>query len=108
MVLLVGSLAYRRSHRFRYITKTILYFGCLALSSFAGMLAAPVLSLFGLGGYSNYFVGQITKRIVPLVTGIKVVVQGREHLWACRPCVFIANHQARLDMLAMYVTLQIH
>ena len=36
------------------------------------------------------------------VAGIDVdIVEGREHLWAHRPCVFVFNHRSNLDSLIM-------
>lgn len=36
------------------------------------------------------------------VAGIEVdIVEGREHLWAHRPCVFVFNHRSNLDSLIM-------
>jgi putative phosphoserine phosphatase/1-acylglycerol-3-phosphate O-acyltransferase len=35
------------------------------------------------------------------VLGVKVEVQGEDHLWSHRPCVFIINHQSKFDMFLM-------
>jgi putative phosphoserine phosphatase/1-acylglycerol-3-phosphate O-acyltransferase len=35
------------------------------------------------------------------LAGIKLRVEGREHLWSSRPAVFIANHQSALDLAVM-------
>ncbi|MGQ0503513.1 MAG: HAD-IB family hydrolase [Panacagrimonas sp.] len=32
------------------------------------------------------------------ILGVTVDVQGEEHLWSSRPCVFIINHQSKFDM----------
>ena len=53
-----------------------------------------------------------TRRAVDLITsvasdaalavvGVDVEVIGEEHLWAQRPCVFIINHQSKIDMFLM-------
>ena len=36
------------------------------------------------------------------VAGIDVdVVEGAEHLWSARPCVFVFNHQSKLDVIVL-------
>ena len=35
------------------------------------------------------------------LAGIDVTVQGVEHLWAARPCVFVFNHQSNIDVPLM-------
>ena len=100
---LIVLAAYRRSHKVRYVIRTVLYFLALSLSSFAGMLAAPPLFLLGLGRYSNYLVGLVARALIPTLTGTRVRVLGKHHLTSHRPCVFVANHQSRLDMFAMCV-----
>src|SRR5215218_1138865 len=35
------------------------------------------------------------------LAGIDVTVQGAEHLWAARPCVFVFNHQSNIDVPLM-------
>jgi putative phosphoserine phosphatase/1-acylglycerol-3-phosphate O-acyltransferase len=53
-----------------------------------------------------------TRRAVDLITsvasdaalavlGVDVDVIGEEHLWSNRPCVFIINHQSKIDMFLM-------
>ena len=53
-----------------------------------------------------------TRRAVDLITsvssdaalavlGVDVEVVGEEHLWSQRPCVFIINHQSKIDMFLM-------
>jgi putative phosphoserine phosphatase/1-acylglycerol-3-phosphate O-acyltransferase len=36
------------------------------------------------------------------IAGVDVhIVRGREHLWSSRPCVFVFNHQSKLDTILM-------
>ncbi len=36
------------------------------------------------------------------LAGVNVdVIQGREHLWSARPCVFVFNHQSKLDPIVL-------
>ncbi len=36
------------------------------------------------------------------LAGVKVqIVRGREHLWSARPCVFVFNHQSKLDPILL-------
>jgi hypothetical protein len=102
VISLVCLAAYRRSQRVRYLVRTALYFLALALSSLTGMIVAPPLFLLGLGRFSNYVVGLTARVLIPTLTGTRVRVIGRHHLESHRPCVFVANHQARLDMFTMY------
>jgi len=40
------------------------------------------------------------------IAGIKLRVEGREHLWSSRPAVFITNHQSALDLAIMIKLVQ--
>lgn len=104
-LILITLSAYKKSPKFKYFIKTILYFLGLGIASVAGISLSPLFYLLGSGIHCNYFVGKITQVLIPILTGIKVKVKGKEHLNMDRPCVFIANHQARLDLAVLADTI---
>lgn len=73
-------------------------------AGFYGSFAAAFAAGLGLGALNGS-----REQVVELTTGIGAdlglavagvevdVVEGSEHLWAHRPCVFVFNHQSKLD-----------
>ena len=104
-LILITLYAYKKSHKFKFLIKTVLYFVGLGISSIAGISVSPLFYLLGSGIHCNYIVGKITQVLIPILTGIKVNVKGREHFNIDRPCVFIANHQSRLDLAVLAETI---
>jgi putative phosphoserine phosphatase / 1-acylglycerol-3-phosphate O-acyltransferase len=47
------------------------------------------------------FMASVSSDAALAILGIDVEVHGEEHLWAHRPCVFIINHQSKIDMFLM-------
>lgn len=47
------------------------------------------------------FMSSVSSDAALAILGIDVEIQGEEHLWATRPCVFIINHQSKIDMFLM-------
>lgn len=47
------------------------------------------------------FITGVSADATMTILGVNVEVQGAEHLWAHRPCVFIINHQSKFDMFLM-------
>ena len=83
----------------REIARTVGFYG-----AFAG--AAGVGGSLGLLNRSRDTLLEITGGIGADVglalTGVKLnVVSGREHLWSARPCVFVFNHQSKLDPIVL-------
>jgi putative phosphoserine phosphatase/1-acylglycerol-3-phosphate O-acyltransferase len=73
-------------------------------SAFAG--AAGVGGSLGLLNRSRDTLLEITGGVGADVglalTGVRLnVVSGREHLWSSRPCVFVFNHQSKLDAIVI-------
>lgn len=70
------------------------------------MLIASILSfpiaIFRWGNVDNnrYF-GYIYGAVARWILGIKLVVQGEEHVKAHQPCIYTANHQSGIDMAVM-------
>jgi putative phosphoserine phosphatase/1-acylglycerol-3-phosphate O-acyltransferase len=66
-------------------------FGGFALGGAIGLLRRSRSTVLDLGGGIGADIGLA-------LAGVEVdVVRGREHLWSSRPCVFIFNHQSKLD-----------
>jgi putative phosphoserine phosphatase/1-acylglycerol-3-phosphate O-acyltransferase len=65
--------------------------GGFAVGGAIGLLRRSRSTVLDLGGGIGADIGLA-------LAGIEVdVVRGREHLWSSRPCVFIFNHQSKLD-----------
>jgi putative phosphoserine phosphatase/1-acylglycerol-3-phosphate O-acyltransferase len=66
-------------------------FGGFAVGGAIGLLRRSRSTVLDLGGGIGADIGLA-------LAGVEVdVVQGHEHLWSSRPCVFIFNHQSKLD-----------
>jgi putative phosphoserine phosphatase / 1-acylglycerol-3-phosphate O-acyltransferase len=66
-------------------------FGGFAVGGAIGLLRRSRSTVLDLGGAIGADIGLA-------LAGVDVdVLQGREHLWSSRPCVFIFNHQSKLD-----------
>jgi len=76
----------------RYYVRSIFYVCSLGFYSTLGFCAALPLSLMGRRYDVNYVVARTFYAIFSRLSGIKIVVEGEEHL-QMRPCVFIGNHQ---------------
>jgi putative phosphoserine phosphatase/1-acylglycerol-3-phosphate O-acyltransferase len=74
---------------------------------YAGMAAAAGAGL-GLGVLNRSrrtlvnITGTVGSDLGLSLAGVDVrVVRGREHLWSARPCVFVFNHQSKIDAILM-------
>jgi putative phosphoserine phosphatase/1-acylglycerol-3-phosphate O-acyltransferase len=66
-------------------------FGGFALGGAIGLLRRSRSTVLDVGGGIGADIGLA-------LAGVEVeVLRGREHLWSSRPCVFIFNHQSKLD-----------
>jgi putative phosphoserine phosphatase/1-acylglycerol-3-phosphate O-acyltransferase len=66
-------------------------FGGFAVGGAIGLLRRSRTAVLDVGGAIGADIGLA-------LAGIELdVVRGREHLWSSRPCVFIFNHQSKLD-----------
>lgn len=67
--------------------------------------AASTAAGVGLLRWSRRHVVDLTSSVAGDVglalAGIDVEVTGTEHLWSARPCVFVFNHQSKLDVVLM-------
>ncbi len=69
-------------------------YGALAVASLGGFAYAVTT---GKKRQAAEWVSARGSDAILAVTGIKVEVQGGQHLWAHRPCVFMFNHQSVAD-----------
>ncbi|ETW84083.1 hypothetical protein HETIRDRAFT_314709 [Heterobasidion irregulare TC 32-1] len=82
----------------RYYVRLSLYISTLGLVSAWGAIASVAMSLAGRRYDVNYVVARTFYAIASRVMGIKISVEGAEHL-ETRPAVFVGNHQSMLDIL---------
>jgi putative phosphoserine phosphatase / 1-acylglycerol-3-phosphate O-acyltransferase len=69
--------------------------GGFAVGGAVGLVRRSRSTVLDLGGGIGADIGLA-------LAGIEVdVLSGREHLWAARPCVFIFNHQSKLDPIVV-------
>ena len=92
----------------RYYVRLSLYISTLGLVSAWGAIASVAMSLAGRRYDVNYVVARTFYAIASRVMGIKISVEGAEHL-ETRPAVFVGNHQSMLDILYLgrYVDLNL-
>jgi lysophosphatidate acyltransferase len=82
----------------RYYIRNILYICSVGLCSTVGFCAAVPLTLLGRRYDVNYIVARTFYATFGRLSGLRVVVEGEEHL-NTRPCVLVGNHQSMLDLL---------
>ena len=81
------------------VARTAAFYGALGAAGYAGLGV-------GLLNRSRQTMVDVTGGVgadLSLgVAGIDVnVVEGAEHLWSARPCVFVFNHQSKLDVIVL-------
>ncbi|MBL0086610.1 MAG: HAD-IB family hydrolase [Ideonella sp.] len=77
-----------------------------SVAAYTGMAWAAALGIGAgwLGGGRRDAVNlaaTLTSEVGLALAGIRLNVQGEQHLWAARPAVFVFNHQSQLDLLIM-------
>jgi hypothetical protein len=85
------------SPHIRYHTCNILFACSVGICSSLAVCAAFPLYLLGRRYDVNYFFVHTFCYIFSKLIGIRVVVEGEEHLQR-RPCVLLGNHQTMLDL----------
>ncbi len=78
---------------------------CLAAMLFSTL--ALLGSLVDKRGVWQHWCARTWCRIVAGLAGMRVRVEGVEHLPRSRPCIFAANHQSYLDIPAVYAALPV-
>ncbi len=97
-----------RLHRTRRRTPTTLV---RSAASFAG-LATGVAAGLGLGLVNRdrstalTVAAAISSELALAGAGVKLAVEGQEHLWTRRPAVFVFNHQSQLDVVVLAALLR--
>ncbi|KAJ1563021.1 1-acylglycerol-3-phosphate O-acyltransferase [Cladochytrium tenue] len=81
-----------------YMIRSSLYFQALADGSVWGMIVAPIFALTRQTHRANAHAAGGIKFVGDLTLGVRVHMEGREHLKGVRPAVFICNHQSFLDL----------
>ncbi|KAJ3413952.1 1-acylglycerol-3-phosphate O-acyltransferase [Chytridiales sp. JEL 0842] len=80
-----------------YYARTTLFILTMALSYSTAIAAGAALSIFG----KQKMVNDLTAVVMGFLgrsLGIDFRVEGKEHLYSHRPCVFVCNHQSVLDL----------
>jgi putative phosphoserine phosphatase/1-acylglycerol-3-phosphate O-acyltransferase len=76
-------------------------------TAFYGSLAGAFGAGLGLGALNNSretllsITGGVGSDLALAVAGIDVEIAGTEHLWSARPCVFVFNHQSKIDTILL-------
>src|SRR3954451_2158817 len=81
------------------VARTATFYGAMGAAAYAGLGV-------GLLNRSRQTMVDITGGVGAdlslAVAGVDVnIVEGAEHLWSARPCVFVFNHQSKLDVIVM-------
>jgi putative phosphoserine phosphatase/1-acylglycerol-3-phosphate O-acyltransferase len=81
------------------VARTVGFYGAMAAAGYAG-------AAIGLLRRSRKAMVDVTGAVGSdlglAVAGIDVdIVEGAEHLWSARPCVFVFNHQSKLDTIVV-------
>lgn len=67
----------------------------------AGAAGLPVLALGGKVETARNFSESLFGELGTVITGVELDVEGEEHIWAHRPCVFVFNHQSAIEPLLL-------
>jgi putative phosphoserine phosphatase/1-acylglycerol-3-phosphate O-acyltransferase len=66
----------------------------------------PIYALTGSVNKTRNFSSSLFADTAAALTGIELDVEGEEHAWANRPCVFIFNHQSQADTIILPMLLR--
>ncbi|KAG6867479.1 hypothetical protein C0993_002302 [Termitomyces sp. T159_Od127] len=99
-VLLLQSIA-ATSRTGRYYARQTLYVGTMVTVAACSIVFAAGLTVVGRKFDVNYVVAKTFYLLARNVLGIRVEVEGQEHLDSARPAVLMANHQSMLDVLVV-------
>ena len=84
----------------RFYICNFLYLCSISFCSSLGFLSAIPLSLMGRRYDVNYVVARSFYAIFNRLSGLRIVVEGEEHLQT-RPCILIGNHQSMIDVFCL-------
>jgi len=93
-------LAARMSTKLQYYLRLGVYLGGLASAAAFGIVASASLALMGMRENANFVVARFFYGLVGPLTGVKITVEGTEHLpKKGEVAVMIGNHQSMIDIL---------
>jgi lysophosphatidate acyltransferase len=87
--------------RYPFYRKSIGLIISITLTAIYGAILCLIMAPIGKRANINYYAGRFCAFIGTFLTGIRVEIEGAEHLEGERPRVVVANHQATLDILIM-------
>ena len=80
---------------------SILFYGGAVLLTIIMSAAAIVSALITRGSASAQKIARLWARMLLFIGGVRLEVEGREHLNPRRPYIFAANHQSQFDIFAL-------
>lgn len=83
--------------------KTFATQASMVTSFIAGL---PIYALTGSLNKTRNFSSSLFADTAAALTGIELDVEGEEHAWANRPCVFVFNHQSQADTIILPMLLR--
>ncbi|CED83473.1 1-acylglycerol-3-phosphate o-acyltransferase [Phaffia rhodozyma] len=89
-----------KSQKARYYINLSIYTLCLLTTSAVAIGISLTLTLFGQRLNTNYWVARTFYKLTSPILGIKIEIEGREHLENNGgPAVLVGNHQSFMDIL---------
>jgi len=70
-------------------------------------IIALISTFIGRSGRSYHRIAQIWSRVSLLAAGVKVTVDGAEHIPHDQPLIFMGNHQSNFDILSLFQAIPI-
>lgn len=84
----------------RYYVRVFIYLGTIAGVATASVVTATALAILGRPHDVNYYVACMFYGLASKLLGIKVELEGEEHLNQ-KPAIVLCNHQSILDVLVV-------
>jgi len=72
--------------------------GTMVGSALAGL---PIYAMTGSLQKARNFSTSLFADLAGAISGMELDIEGEEHVWSDRPCVFVFNHQSQADMLVL-------
>lgn len=77
--------------------------GSMVGSALAGL---PIYAMTGSLRKARNFSTSMFADLAGAISGMELDIEGEEHVWSHRPCVFVFNHQSQADMLVLAALLR--
>ncbi|KAI9594418.1 hypothetical protein BDF19DRAFT_444772 [Syncephalis fuscata] len=87
--------------RYPFYRKMFFFFISVGLTTMYGAVLCIVLAPIGQRSNINYYSSKFMCTLCSFLTGLRVEIEGAEHLADEQPRVIVANHQATLDVFIM-------